>query len=79
MRLNARSMVLLPQPEGPMMAVILLGIFQGDVFHRPEAPIIDAQVAHLDGVLPVAASFASATMAMVRERVRFQIHAILRE
>ena len=48
-RLKQRSTVVLPQPDGPMNAVISCWrIDQGDVAHRPEVAVEDRQVADVE-------------------------------
>ena len=44
MRLKERSMVLLPQPDGPMMAVIFWLDLQVDVLDGPKVTVVDAQI-----------------------------------
>ena len=48
-RLKHRSTVVLPQPDGPMKAVISVAPHvQLDVAHGPERPVVDGQVLHLE-------------------------------
>ena len=52
MRLKARSIVLLPQPEGPIIAVIFCRCdVQIDVLNGAKVAVVHAQIARFDSVL----------------------------
>ena len=54
MRLKLRSSVLLPHPDGPMIAVILFfGTWSADVAHRPERAVEARQLVELEDDLVV--------------------------
>ena len=49
MRLMQRTIVDLPQPEGPMIAVTLIGVeVEADAAHGVVGPVVGVQVLQLD-------------------------------
>ena len=49
MRLKQRSTVVLPQPDGPMSAVMwLVGIGKRHVADGPEIAVVDVEVAYIE-------------------------------